>query len=360
MLNKIVRAAIVVSLGIATLSYGALEKHVTVLIEGRPVAVSTFGGSVADVLRRAGVHVGTQDRVIPALSSPVPDGASIEVRRAKPIVLLLDGKPRRVVVTGLTIEEVLEEIELRGRLADTVRPSRSSPVVAGMTIQYRHALEVAVVHDDQREDVITNASSVGQVIAELGIKLGKRDRVEPPVRTAPRAGMTIKVLRVGFHLETKRITLSYDTVLRRDRSLEYGKRRVVQEGRPGLRVIRYRSKFVDGRRVSRNVLAVRTLRAPRARIIAIGGGFPGCICDDGTDTGKATWYSQADGLSAAHRTLPFGTVVRVVNLANGKYVNVVIRDRGPYGDGRIVDLSDEAFSRIASLSTGVVRVKIYW
>lgn len=358
--SKVARVAIIVSLGIATFAYGALEKRVTVLIEGRPVAVRTYGGSVGEVLERVGVSVGAQDRVIPSVSARVSDGASIEVRRAKPIVLLLDGKPRRVIVTGLTIQEVLEEIQLRGRLADMVRPSRSSRVVAGMTIQYRRAVDVTVVHDDKRERVVTNASTVGQVIKELGIKVGSRDKIEPGRSVAPRAGMTIRVLRVGFHQETERIHLSYETILRRDRHLEYGKRRVVQDGRSGLRVVKYRSKYVDGKRVSRTVLSSSTVRKPLARIIAIGAGFPGCVCDDGAANGKATWYSQADGLSAAHRTLPMGTVVRVVNLANGKYVNVVIRDRGPFGEGRIIDLSDEAFARIASLSTGVINVKIYW
>jgi resuscitation-promoting factor RpfB len=241
-----------------------------------------------------------------------------------------------------------------------VRPSRGSRVFPGMTIQYRRALDITVVHDDQTERVVTNATTVRQVVKELGIKLRGRDRVEPSMEQAPAAGMTIRVLRIGYHMETKRIALTYDTVLRRDRHLEYGKRRVVQEGRTGLRVVRYRAKYVDGKRVARTTLSVKQVRSPRARIIAIGGGFPGCVCDDGTSYGKATWYSQADGLSAAHRTLPMGTVVRVVNLANGRYVNVVIRDRGPYGDERIIDLSDEAFGRIASLSTGVIRVKIYW
>lgn len=357
---RFARGVIVASLGIATLSYGALEKHVTVRIEGRPLAVSTYGGTVGEVLARNGVRVGAQDRVIPGHSTEVSDGAVIEVRRAKPIVLLLDGKPRRVVVTGLTIQEVIEEVRLRGRLADTVRPSRSSRVYAGMTIHYERAIDLTVIHDDQRERVVTDAKTVGQVVRELRVKLGKKDRIEPSATSKPRSGMTIRVLRIGFREEAKQIRLSYSTVLRRDRHLEYGRRRVVQDGRSGLRIVRYRSRFVDGERVSRRVLSARTVRQPRSRIIAIGAGFPGCVCDDGTQLGKATWYSQADGLSAAHRTLPFGTVVRVENLANGRWVNVVIRDRGPFGDDRIIDLSDEAFRRIASLSTGVVRVKIRW
>jgi rare lipoprotein A len=57
--------------------------------------------------------------------------------------------------------------------------------------------------------------------------------------------------------------------------------------------------------------------------------------------------------------LPFGTVVTVTNLANGNRVQVVINDRGPFG-GRIIDLSDQAFARIAPLSQGVCQVRLTW
>ncbi|TMK83342.1 MAG: septal ring lytic transglycosylase RlpA family lipoprotein, partial [Actinobacteria bacterium] len=65
------------------------------------------------------------------------------------------------------------------------------------------------------------------------------------------------------------------------------------------------------------------------------------------------------GLTAASPWLPFGTRVTVTNLANGRSVAVVINDRGPFG-GRIIDLSQEAFSRIAPLGAGVCQVRIAW
>ncbi len=89
--------------------------------------------------------------------------------------------------------------------------------------------------------------------------------------------------------------------------------------------------------------------------------------------GKATFYAdffQNDGtasgesfdqgkLTAAHPTLPFGTWVRVTNLKSGATVEVIINDRGPYGDPeRIIDLSKSAFEKIAKLSTGVIRVEV--
>ena len=90
------------------------------------------------------------------------------------------------------------------------------------------------------------------------------------------------------------------------------------------------------------------------------------------ETGLASWYGHpyhgrpaADGeiydmetMVAAHRTLPFGTRVRVVDLDNGKTVDVRIIDRGPFVAGRIVDLSHAAAEAIDMVGPGLARVRL--
>lgn len=63
-------------------------------------------------------------------------------------------------------------------------------------------------------------------------------------------------------------------------------------------------------------------------------------------------------MTAAHRTLPFGTVVRVTNLKNGKTTTVRINDRGPFVKGRIIDLSRAAAVEIDMTQDGVVPVEV--
>lgn len=86
--------------------------------------------------------------------------------------------------------------------------------------------------------------------------------------------------------------------------------------------------------------------------------------------GKASYYANmfqgrktANGqifdqgkLTAAHRTLPFGTKVKVTNISNHKSVIVTINDRGPFIRGRIIDLSRSAFKTIGNTRTGVLNV----
>ncbi len=63
-------------------------------------------------------------------------------------------------------------------------------------------------------------------------------------------------------------------------------------------------------------------------------------------------------LTAAHRTLPFGTVCRVTNLENKRSVTVRVNDRGPFVDGRVMDLSLEAANQLGSIQDGVIRVRV--
>jgi rare lipoprotein A len=91
-----------------------------------------------------------------------------------------------------------------------------------------------------------------------------------------------------------------------------------------------------------------------------------------TQTGKASYYADkfngrktANGeifsnseLTGAHKTLPFGTLVKVTNLSNGKSVKVRINDRGPFVAGRMIDLSKKAANKIDMVNAGVGNVKI--
>jgi len=99
---------------------------------------------------------------------------------------------------------------------------------------------------------------------------------------------------------------------------------------------------------------------------------PPAVSGEHIGSGKASYYGSqhhnkrtASGerfdqgsLTAAHRTLPFGTRVKVINTRNGKSVIVRINDRGPFVRGRIIDLSKSAFERIGSTRSGVIPVRL--
>lgn len=99
---------------------------------------------------------------------------------------------------------------------------------------------------------------------------------------------------------------------------------------------------------------------------------PAATPPDLAEVGEASWYGieergrpTASGeamdpaaLTAAHRTLPFGTIVEVTNLETGQTIHVRINDRGPFVGARIIDLSHEAARRLGTLQQGVARVRL--
>jgi rare lipoprotein A len=92
------------------------------------------------------------------------------------------------------------------------------------------------------------------------------------------------------------------------------------------------------------------------------------ICSVRAENGMACFYSGGDtasgkvtgatGLTAAHRTLPFGTNVLVTNVGNGKTVVVRITDRGPYRRGRIIDVSRAAARKLDKIGSGTAIVSV--
>jgi rare lipoprotein A len=85
--------------------------------------------------------------------------------------------------------------------------------------------------------------------------------------------------------------------------------------------------------------------------------------------GKASWYHEAqrtasgsrfdpNGMTAAHRTLPFGTMVRVTNVSCQRSTVVRINDRGPFRKGRIIDLSKAAARELRMITSGTATVTL--
>lgn len=118
---------------------------------------------------------------------------------------------------------------------------------------------------------------------------------------------------------------------------------------------------------------IAILRAPVAALLLVAAcASPQPIWGGYDRTGMASWYgitfhgrTTANGqrynmyaATAAHRSLRFGTKVRVTNLANGRSTVLTINDRGPFVKGRIIDVSWAAARELGFLESGVARVRI--
>lgn len=300
-------------LAVGTL-YVALEKNVTLVVDGSPQAVRTLSASVGDLLDSSGIVLEDGGVVVPAAATPLADGMTV--------VVDTEGFDPPVA-TGPADVGVWVVEGADGPSAKLAAQSSETWFSADRSLGPSRTTAVTVVVLGKDHDVITNAATVRELLSAMGIAPDGRDRVLPPPSTPLHPGLRVRYDDVEYRTRLVRLRAPYWSS------------NVVSAV--------YRDKIVNG------TLAGNTI---------VGRSESG---SQGTQLGEATWY-EAPGteLTAAHPSLPFGTVVKVTNVANGKSVQVVINDRGPFG-GRIIDLSPEAFGAITgNLGQGICQVQLAW
>jgi rare lipoprotein A len=343
--NAVLAAALLA----AGLTYVAVQKTVTLVVDQRrPEAVRTMSASVGELLDAEGILVGNGDLVTPPTHTSLADGMTVVVERGWLGGVMVPG-PDGVgvwVMEGATAPH----LKLASR-------SGEDWFSAGDPAGWSQVVTANVAVKGKDHDVITNAGTVRELLSAMGIAPDRDDRVLPSPRTPLKDGMRVRYDQIAFRTREVRVPIPYTTYTRYSDAMAPGEVRLDRLGVDGLMVERTRVKYVNGKAVATVVLSRTVLEEAvgAARVVGRENG------SQGTQVGEASWYSFApgSGLIAAHPWLAFGTVVTVTNLASGESVQVVINDRGPFG-GRIIDLSDEAFARIAPLSQGVCQVRLTW
>lgn len=352
------RFALTVALAAGSVAYLRAQKQVTIVDGAQTLTLKTFAPDVKAALARSGVKVGSQDRVLPGPGARLGSASKIEVLRVRDVVVVINGNRKVERVTGRNVTEILKELSVVSRGA-LISPAPGTRMAPGGQIMVAQSVPVTVVRDGRTQPVMTNVLTARDLLRQLGVTVGPYDRVEPGMDAYPSEGSTIKVVRVNEAIETVRSNVAFKRRTQSSSELELGIRKVSRSGREGVRESSYRNLYEDGRLKSRTFLGSKMVREPVDEITLLGTFRPSLRSATQSQTGKASWYAQP-GLMAAHRSLPLGTLVRVTNLANGRQVTVTIRDRGPYVDGRVIDLSDAAFAQLSPSSRGVLNVKLEW
>lgn len=330
--------------------YLAIQKTVMLVVEGRPQAVRTMTSSVGELLEAEGIVLASGDMVLPSVRTPIADGMTVTVDRD----FANEVEPWTPEDVGVWVMEgVRQPLKMLAVRSTEGWSSTRGPVG-------RQAVaDVRVVVMGKDHDVLTNARTAGELLSAMGIEPDRDDRVLPSPSAPLHKHSTIRFTSIEYRIRNVDVPIPHTTYTEYSDRLDPAAVNVVRAGADGLMLERYRVKVVDGRVVARELLFRRVVREaiPTQRLL----GRESSQSSHGVQVGEASWYSFApgDGLTAAHPWLPFGTVVTVTNLASDTSVRVVINDRGPFG-GRIIDLSDLAFARIAPLGAGVCQVRLTW
>ena len=254
-----------------------------------------------------------------------------------------------------TTQEMLDALAVRVYPEDKVFAFPDPELGLGSHLRVYRAQPVLIKDGTLEKLVRTWSSTVEQILTEQSIELEEKDAVEPDKQDLIQVGSELPVITIT-RVEESQVsttqTIDYKTEYKDDSELEKGIQKTEQIGKKGTLKKTYLIHKENNKEVSRKLVDQTVTKEPVAEIIRRGTK----IVSYGS--GQASWYGGVPAMTAAHRTLPMGTKVKVINVATGSSVVVTIADRGPFIAGRVIDLSGDAFSKIASKGSGVASVRL--
>jgi uncharacterized protein YabE (DUF348 family) len=375
--RAIMGATVVVGLvlvvGVVNLS---LRKHVTLVVDGEHQTVSTTSDSVQDLLADAGIELTSAVLVQPSPTASVDDGMTVVVRPAEVAsgaeAFLLASAPINTADTPAVFESPTDVgvWVMAGTSQDPVAMTDLlvESDFSASSVGTSPVVPVQAVVLGKVRDILTNAGTTGELLSAMGIRPDADDRVLPSLQTPLHADATVHFDEVSTDTRIEAITIPHDVEVEfTTRKLPGSPVEILERGRDGRGIGTFlvtrvngeiESRRLIGRWIEREPVTERRLSPPES-MYAGTTDVPGAV--GSTQSGHATWYDPPwSGLTAAHPTLPFGTLVTVIDEETGRSVTVTINDRGPFGVGRIIDLSPEAFAVLQPLGAGVLDVTISW
>ena len=305
--------AVALALVATTVGYAAMNKTVTLSVDGTAHQVDTLGGTVGDVLESQGITLGEHDVVAPALESEVNEGTRIAVRFGRPLEISLDGKEKTYWVTATDVDSALEQLGLRFSGAELSASRSSSIGRAGLDLAVVTPKTVKVAVGGDRADKETvPALTVEEALEDLGVKVDKNDKVSPRPGATLQDGDRIVVTKIREVTKRVRESLDYATVRKADGSMFEDQSRTVRAGRAGVRSVLYEMVFRNGELVKRTALETDVKREPVDAIVRYGTKERPTVPSGGTNyaSGSSVWDSLAQCESGGNWA---------INTGNGYY-----------------------------------------
>ncbi|PJI94070.1 resuscitation-promoting factor [Luteimicrobium subarcticum] len=261
-------AAVLVSGGAV---YAAQHKTVQLDLAGSTDDVSTFAGTVQDLLDQQHVTLGDHDVVSPAPATKLREGTDVVVRYGHQVTIDVDGDKSVVWTTALDADEALGALAHRGDDVSLVANRSQSGGRTALGIPLAADGPVTVVADGVTRHVADASAGAQAVLQDLGIQVGTLDRVTVEPATGGDGSVHLVVQRV--ERTTRKVTrpIAYGTVHRTDAGRYEDLPAVVtRAGTKGVYTTTYRLVTVDGKVESTTVASKGVTRKPVAKIVTTG------------------------------------------------------------------------------------------
>lgn len=270
------------------------EHLITLHDNGQDKGFLTSATTLGDAFKQAGVQIDPNDLVEPGLDETLVAGHyDVNVYRARPVTVI-DGNTRTKILSPYqTPKQIVEHASFSLQDEDLTTVSANNDMVsqgAGLQVAIDRATAFTLVMYGKTLTAYTQAATVGDMLKQKDIKLGKNDTVSVSNNTPITAGMTVELWRNGVQTITEEQEIAFDIEQTKDRDRELDYKEVKVAGEVGKRSVSYEIEMQNGKEISRKEIQSVVTKEPKKQIEVVGAK----LTFDGSGT-KEEWL-RASGI----------------------------------------------------------------
>ncbi|MDQ2584625.1 resuscitation-promoting factor [Saccharothrix yanglingensis] len=253
----------------------AMDKSVTVDVDGEAKTVRTYESTVGEILADEGIVVGEHDALSPSPQAKVGDGGKISLDRGRLVRMTVDGEQREGWVRSVTVDEALDQMQVADEGAWLSHDRGMDVPLQGLSLEVK-SLKTVTLYDGGNEprQIRTNAVTVEELLKGENLSLGAEDKLETALDLRVTNGAEVHITRTGVSVinATEAIQPPVEEV--KDDTMMRGQKEVLEPGVPGEQIVTYRVTQKNGQEIAREKLGAKVTKEPVAKKVKVGTKLP--------------------------------------------------------------------------------------
>jgi uncharacterized protein YabE (DUF348 family) len=187
-----------------------------------------------------------------------------------PLTITVNGEKRAVLSEAITVEELLMEQGITISEHDNLSHAKDAPITAHMAVTYEKAVMVELTDGKEKTEIWSTVATVEELLEAQEITLGEWDKIEPKLEQPLVDGQKITITRIDKEIVTVEEEIDYKVENKKDATLTSGKKKVIQNGKVGLKVKQFEVTYVNGEKIARVLVEEEVTKEPVKHVVAVG------------------------------------------------------------------------------------------
>jgi resuscitation-promoting factor RpfB len=253
----------------------ALNKSVTIEVDGQKHQVNTYASTVGELLEDEGLKVNEHDALSPSPNASIGDGGTIMLQRGRQLHLTIDGEQRSLWVRATTVGQAVKQLNLPADGTWMSEGMDKALPLDGMALQVKTIKNITLFDGgNMPRTLTTNSVTVDELLQELKLTLGPEDQITPAGGLKIANGAEVRITRTGVTVINQTEQIQAPVQKTEDPNMDRGKEEVMDPGAAGERIATYRITIKNGVEVAREEIGAKITKEAKPKIVKVGSKKP--------------------------------------------------------------------------------------